>query len=706
MKQLFLCILFSSVIMSASAQSYNETVKIVASDRQVNDLFGYSVSVSGNYAVVGAYRYDYDVNGINYIQDAGAAYIFEKDVNGNWVEVKKITQTVRRANAGFGFSVSISGDNVIIGCYRDSYDDTESNSVTNAGSAYFYQRNVSGDWNLIRKVVPSVRVENSYFGRSACISGNYAIIGAPLEQVGTKTEAGAVYFFKLAGTWNETDRVLSSDLTTGDEFGISVSISGDQAVIGAEAQGRDVGGSNFMSAAGAAYFFINDGVGNWSQVQKVVASDRASLDWFGYTSDISGDYAIIGANGEDHDVSGGNTKAESGSAYIFEKSGTGVWSQVQKITAPVRAENDQFSYSVSISGNTALIGAPVEDHNVTEGDSVSNAGSAYLFKRSGTGVWNFSQKIVASDRAIADQFASSSCIDGDQLIIGAPAEDEDPFGSNTVNGAGSAYFFKSCFPSASTISVTSCESYVSPSGNYTWTASNTYLDTIPNVSGCDSVITINLVINHTTTGTDAITACNSYLWIDGITYTESNNTATYTIANGAANGCDSIVTLDLTVNSVDVSITNDEGSITANAEGATYQWLNCDDNFAVITGETNQQFVASSNGNYAVEITQNFCTDTSVCVNISGVGIDKNDPVSEILIYPNPCTGFFTVEFENIINYPVDLSVTDIAGNIIGKWDVNDCQYFVIDLFDKAKGVYFLNISINGEIITRKLIIQ
>ncbi|OFY78629.1 MAG: hypothetical protein A2281_16365, partial [Bacteroidetes bacterium RIFOXYA12_FULL_38_20] len=516
--------------MSASAQSYNETVKIVASDRQVNDLFGYSVSVSGNYAVVGAYRYDYDVNGINYIQDAGAAYIFEKDVNGNWVEVKKITQTVRRANAGFGFSVSISGDNVIIGCYRDSYDDTESNSVTNAGSAYFYQRNVSGDWNLIRKVVPSVRVENSYFGRSACISGNYAIIGAPLEQVGTKTEAGAVYFFKLAGTWNETDRVLSSDLTTGDEFGISVSISGDQAVIGAEAQGRDVGGSNFMSAAGAAYFFINDGVGNWSQVQKVVASDRASLDWFGYTSDISGDYAIIGANGEDHDVSGGNTKAESGSAYIFEKSGTGVWSQVQKITAPVRAENDQFSYSVSISGNTALIGAPVEDHNVTEGDSVSNAGSAYLFKRSGTGVWNFSQKIVASDRAIADQFASSSCIDGDQLIIGAPAEDEDPFGSNTVNGAGSAYFFKSCFPSASTISVTSCESYVSPSGNYTWTASNTYLDTIPNVSGCDSVITINLVINHTTTGTDAITACNSYLWIDGITYTESNNTATYTIA--------------------------------------------------------------------------------------------------------------------------------------------------------------------------------
>ncbi len=99
---------------------------------------------------------------------------------------------------------------------------------------------------------------------------------------------------------------------------------------------------------------------------------------------------------------------------------------------------------------------------------------------------------------------------------------------------------------SSTISPVACVSYTSPSGNYTWTSSGMYMDTIPNVGGCDSVMTINLTINQPSTGTDVITACDSYTWIDGNTYTASNNTATYTLTNAA--GCDSVVTLDLTIN--------------------------------------------------------------------------------------------------------------------------------------------------------------
>ncbi len=97
----------------------------------------------------------------------------------------------------------------------------------------------------------------------------------------------------------------------------------------------------------------------------------------------------------------------------------------------------------------------------------------------------------------------------------------------------------------STINETACNSYTSPSGNYVWTSSNTYLDTIPNAANCDSILIINLIINNSSQSTDILTACDSLLWIDGVTYTASNNTATYTLTNTL--GCDSVVTLDLTI---------------------------------------------------------------------------------------------------------------------------------------------------------------
>src|SRR5690606_31345386 len=129
--------------------------------------------------------------------------------------------------------------------------------------------------------------------------------------------------------------------------------------------------------------------------------------------------------------------------------------------------------------------------------------------------------------------------------------------------------------------------------------------------GCDSIITINLTINNATTGTDIISACDSLTWIDGITYFASNNTATFNIVNGNAVGCDSLVTLNLTINTVNTTITNSSPTLTANQAGANYRWLDCDNNYAVISGEVNQSYTATGNGNFAVEITLNSCVDTS-----------------------------------------------------------------------------------------------
>lgn len=119
----------------------------------------------------------------------------------------------------------------------------------------------------------------------------------------------------------------------------------------------------------------------------------------------------------------------------------------------------------------------------------------------------------------------------------------------------------------------------------------------------DYIVTLNLTITESAIGVDEITACDEYTWINGITYEESNNTATHTIPEGAANGCDSIVTLDLTIVPEDNSVTQSENTLSANLAGAEYQWLDCNDDYAILPDETNQNFTASEDGNYAVEIT-------------------------------------------------------------------------------------------------------
>ncbi len=192
-----------------------------------------------------------------------------------------------------------------------------------------------------------------------------------------------------------------------------------------------------------------------------------------------------------------------------------------------------------------------------------------------------------------------------------------------------------------------------------------------------------------TTGTDVITACDSYTWIDGITYTSSNNTATYTLSNAA--GCDSIVTLDLTINTVDVSLTDNSPTLIANAAGANYQWLDCDNGYAVITGENNQSFTATANGNYAVEITENGCTDTSACVSISVVGIIENNFGNQLIIYPNPSNGNFKVDLGKVYENTTVL-ITNLNGKSVYSDVFTRTQTVNISIEEVPAGVYLLSI--------------
>ncbi len=188
--------------------------------------------------------------------------------------------------------------------------------------------------------------------------------------------------------------------------------------------------------------------------------------------------------------------------------------------------------------------------------------------------------------------------------------------------------------------------------------------------------------------THTVTACGSYTF-DGTAYTTSNNTAVANLTS--VNGCDSIVTLDLTINDpVDVSTTNNDPSITANATAATFRWLDCDDNNSVIAGETNALFVATANGNYAVEVTQNGCVDTSDCVNVMTIGINENNFAAEFSMYPNPSKGNFTIEFAKS-HKEVTVRLFSSSGQLIENKVFQNSNRINLE-FKHPAGLYFIEV--------------
>ncbi len=389
--------------------------KIIASDAEDFDSFGESVSISGDYAIVGA---DLEDEGA---ADAGAAYILYRNEGGSdqWGRVYKVVHV--QEDAGFGLSVAISGDYAIVGAWGDDTGGTD------AGAAYIFYRNQGGanQWGE-QKAITAEDVEASdRFGESVSISGDYAIVGAWGEDTGG-TDAGAAYIFyrNQGGTdqWGQVAKLTATDSQADDVFGLSVSISGDYAIVGAP--GEDTGGTD----AGAAYIFYRNqgGTDQWGQVFKLYHSEiNAAL---GVSVSISGDYAIAGASNDDV-----GSLIDAGAVHILYKNqnGTGQWGEQKAFTAEDVEASDIFGFAVSISGDYAIVGAPGED---TGG---SDAGAGYLFYRNhgGTDQWGQIAKLTASDAQALDFFGWSVSISGDYAIVGADEEDEG------ASDAGAGYIY-------------------------------------------------------------------------------------------------------------------------------------------------------------------------------------------------------------------------------------------------------------------------
>jgi hypothetical protein len=248
-------------------------------------------------------------------------------------------------------------------------------------------------------------------------------------------------------------------------------------------------------------------------------------------------------------------------------------------------------------------------------------------------------------------------------------------------------------------------------GNYVWIDGSNY--TLSNnvstfnvvggaANGCDSLVTLDLTINNFVTSTDVQSACGNYVWIDGSNYTLSNNVSTFNVVGGAANGCDSLVSLDLTITPLPDNTTTTTGfTISANQTGATYQWIDCNNGNSFIAGETNVSYTAITNGDYAVIITNNGCSDTSACVNVSTVGIDQNAIVNQVSMFPNPTKGSVVFQLGNLKD--VSISVFSLTGELVyQKNNINTTSHQLA--LNNASGFYIVNVVANGESQQFKLI--
>jgi hypothetical protein len=249
--------------------------------------------------------------------------------------------------------------------------------------------------------------------------------------------------------------------------------------------------------------------------------------------------------------------------------------------------------------------------------------------------------------------------------------------------------------------ISACDSYTWIDGNTYNANNNTATYTLTNTAGCDSNITLDLTINSSTTATDVITACDTYTWINGTTYTSNNNSATHTLTNST--GCDSVVTLDLTFIIVNITVNKQDLSLMASATNASYQWLDCANNYAIISGETSVAFNVTVSGEYAVEVTQNGCTDTSICYLFTNVGVNDIHVSEDIKVYPNPTSNYITIDLQKVTASKARVVIVDFAGQTIFQEKITKGQTpwtKQIDLSAFASGVYFVKVIIGEEEFT------
>lgn len=378
-----------------------EQQKLLASDKSGGDNFGQSVAISGSVIVSGAH-FNTDLGPLT-----GSAYVYEL-VGATWTQTAKLLSSDIAQNDRFGFSVDVDDGTIVVSTrYNDDFG-------YGTGSIYVFEKH-SGAWVETQKLLPSDPQFNKFFGVSVAISGDVIVVGADLDDQ-VATDAGAAYVFErqTSGSWIEVAKLIAADAAMDDRFGAEVAVDGDRLVV--SAHGDDDNGAQ----SGSAYVFSRQSSGAWTQTAKLMANDGATTDRFGNSVAIDQDTVAVGALKAD-----GN-QVDSGAVYIFERTGTS-WTQTTKLVDASGLNLDQLGSEVAVEGEVVVVGAWSAEETPIDAAS----GQILTFRKVGN-QWHQATKVQASDKKANDALGWSVSISGGVIVSGA---------RGVQSGAGAAYVF-------------------------------------------------------------------------------------------------------------------------------------------------------------------------------------------------------------------------------------------------------------------------
>ena len=402
----------AAYVFVRSSNGWGQTAYLKASNTDAFDFFGGAVAISGDTLVVGAKGEDALVTwgwsgdqGDNRSSSSGAAYVFVRD-GATWTQqayLKAYTDPYCEWECFFGTSVAISGDTIVVGAPGEDNGRTGVGGggccnawVYDSGAAFAFVRNGTVWTEQVYLKASSISsmydtLRYNYFGTSVAVSGNTVVVGVPEARGG-----GAAYVFERSGTsWSQNAFLIASNVNEGDQFGVSVAVSGETVVVGAQSEDSNATGVNGTESdnnatnAGAAYVFVRNGA-NWSQQAYLKASNTEAGDLFGNSVALSGEILVVGALGEDSASTGvngaqsDNSASVAGAAYFFVRNGA-AWSQQGFLKASNTGASDFFAKAVAISGGTIVVSSDAEDSSARgangsqNDDSLQDAGAVYAF---------------------------------------------------------------------------------------------------------------------------------------------------------------------------------------------------------------------------------------------------------------------------------------------------------------------------------------
>lgn len=372
-----------------------QTKKLTASNGTQDDRFGASVAATESVIVVAA------TGAMDKAPGTRTVYVYEK-VGGVWTESGVLAADNGVASDRFGNSVAVSADTVLVGDNQGALD--------GVATVYVFEE-LNGVWEHAGELTGS---PFGNFGSSVAVDGDTAIVGASSDQINGSFSGTALVYERVGGVWAPAGQITPSDGGEFDQFGVSVALSGNVAVVGAfrgEVDGVETGTAYVYERIAGAFTFA----------AKLSADDGADGDKFGSDVAISGETIVVGAAGHDEPVE------SAGAAYVFEKV-KGLWTQTKKLQADESEAVDLFGSSVGVSGDTVVVGVRQDD------DLGSASGSAYVFRKT-AGAWSRTAKLLPGAGEALDFFGKSIAVGGGTIAVGANGDDD------LGDGAGAVYVF-------------------------------------------------------------------------------------------------------------------------------------------------------------------------------------------------------------------------------------------------------------------------